>query len=129
VATGMGKEANKDLPTNVIRVGDSVSLDDAKFVALTLLRAGLDLKSIRRFQEGGGTKANLIEVGTDHSLLNSPSLSVSDVQNLEVLGEPLPLVIFCRAKNSFAIYIVRREIRVESRKMAQFWAQGWGKSL
>lgn len=82
VSTGKGKDVNKDLPTNAVWVGDSVSLDDAKFVALTLIRAGVDLKSVRRFVEGGGSKSNLIQVGTDHNLLNRPSLSVNDIQNL-----------------------------------------------
>ena len=90
VTTGKGKDINKDLPTNAVWVGDSVSLDDAKFVALTLVRAGVDLKSIRRFVEGGGSKANLIEIGTDHNLLNRPSLSVSDIQNLSSISRDIP---------------------------------------
>jgi hypothetical protein len=85
VRTGTGKDVNKDLPTNAIWVGDSVSSNDTKFVALTLVRAGVGIKSIRRFREGSGPKANLIEVGTDHNILNSPPLTVEEIQNLPPL--------------------------------------------
>jgi hypothetical protein len=85
VRTGNGIDANKDLPTNAIWVGDSVSSNDAKFVALTLVRAGVGIKSVRHFRDGGGPKANLIEVGTDQGVLNSPPLTVQEIQNLPLL--------------------------------------------
>lgn len=85
VQTGTGNQANRDLPTNAVWVGDSVSSNDAKFVALTLVRAGVGIKSVRRFRDGSGAKANLIEVGTDQGVLNKAPLTVQEIQNLPPL--------------------------------------------
>jgi hypothetical protein len=85
VTKGAGNDVNKDLPTNAIWVGDHVSPNDTKFVALTVVRAGVGIKSIRRFKDGSGAKANLIEVGTDHNILNNPPLTVEEIQNLPPL--------------------------------------------
>jgi len=82
VQTARGKDINKDLPTNRIWVGDSILLEDAKFVALTLTRAGVGIAAISRFCDGSGEKANWIEIGTDHKLINSRPLTVEDIQNL-----------------------------------------------
>jgi hypothetical protein len=70
------------LATNAMWVGDAVTLDNIKFVALTLVRAGVQLRSIRRFREGGGKKANLIEIGADPAFVNEPVLSVEQILNL-----------------------------------------------
>lgn len=79
--TARGKDINEDLPTNRIWVGDSIFLEDAKFVALTLTRAGVGIAAISRFCDGSGEKANWIEIGTDHKLINSRPLTVEDIQN------------------------------------------------
>jgi len=50
-----------------------------------VVRAGVGIKSIRRFKDGSGPKANLIEVGTDHNILNNPPLTVEEIQNLPPL--------------------------------------------
>jgi len=79
-----GNSKNK-LATNAIWVGDSVTLDNIKFVALTLVRAGVQLRSIRRFHDGGGKKANRIEIGADPELASTPVLSVEQIQSLTKL--------------------------------------------
>src|SRR5262249_29047478 len=67
--------AKNNLSTNSMWVGDSVTVDNIKFVALTLVRAGVQLRSIRRFRNGAGAKANLIEIGADAAMQNQPVLS------------------------------------------------------
>ena len=74
-----------DVPTNSVWIGDSVTLDQAKFVALTLLRAGVPLRAIRRFRDGSGPKALLIEIGSDRAVQNSPLLTVQQIQNMNEL--------------------------------------------
>ena len=68
-----------DLLTNAIWVGDKVALLDAQLVALTLMRAGVRLRSIRRFQHGGGSNARLVQVGADPARVAWPVLSAEDV--------------------------------------------------
>jgi hypothetical protein len=76
-----------DDPTNSIWAGDKVPLADVKFVALTLLRAGVQLHSVRRFQDGSGSKEYLIEIGADRKMDDASTLTV---QQIEDLNEPLP---------------------------------------
>jgi hypothetical protein len=79
-----GKSKNS-LATNAMWVGDSVSVDNIKFVALTLIRAGVQLRSIRRFKDGGGEKSNLIEVGADPATTEEPVVTVERIQGLTQL--------------------------------------------
>jgi hypothetical protein len=71
-----------DDPTNSVWVGDKVPLSDIKFVALTLLRAGVQLKGVRLFNEGSGPKAHLIEIGADRVLDHDPVLTVERIQSM-----------------------------------------------
>jgi hypothetical protein len=79
-----GKPKN-NLPTNSMWVGDSVSVDNIKFVALTLVRAGVQLRSIRRFRNGSKEKANLIEIGADPAMAEASVLAVEQIQSLTEL--------------------------------------------
>jgi len=76
-----------DDPTNSIWAGDKVPLADVRFVALTLLRAGVQLHAVRRFQKGSGSKEHLIEIGADRKMDDAATLTV---QQIEDLNEPLP---------------------------------------
>ena len=79
-----GKPKN-NLPTNSMWVGDSVSVDNIKFVALTLVRAGVQLRSIRRFRDGSKQKAYRIEIGADPAMADAPVLTVEQIQSLTEL--------------------------------------------
>ena len=74
-----------DDPTNSIWVGNAVPLSDVKFVALTLLRAGVQLRAVRRFHDSSGPKAHLIEIGADRDMDNAPVLTVEQIQNMSEL--------------------------------------------
>jgi hypothetical protein len=74
-----------DDPTNSVWVGDAVPLADVKFVALTLLRAGVQLRAVRRFHDGSGAKTHLIEIGADRAVDNSPVLTVEQIENMREL--------------------------------------------
>jgi hypothetical protein len=78
----IGRETNAAIPTNAIWVGGDVSLDQAKFVALTLMRAGVQIKVVRRLRDGTGDKANVIEVGSDGAFRDATPMSVDDVDKL-----------------------------------------------
>jgi hypothetical protein len=80
-------ERNPTLATNAVWVGNDVSVEKAKFVALTLIRAGVEIKSLRRLRDGIGTRANMIQVGSDITLRDLPSLSVSQVDKLQDLPQ------------------------------------------
>jgi hypothetical protein len=83
VQTGSGNPANTALPTNAIWVGDSVPADQVKFVALTLVRAGVGIVSIRRgFKNDSPAKAYTIEVGTDKALTGKPPMTVDEINSL-----------------------------------------------
>jgi len=85
VVEGRGNADNAAFATNAIWVGESVSLDQAKFVALTLLRAGVGIVAVRGFKTKSAAekeaKKNLIEVGTDQALKGS-ALTVDQINGL-----------------------------------------------
>ncbi len=69
------------VPTNAIWYGTPVSVDDAKLVALTLVRAGVQIKAIRPFADYSPRRdAPLIQVGGDVALINAPPLSVDGIR-------------------------------------------------
>jgi hypothetical protein len=84
--THLGNPANANLGTNAIWIGDSVTVDQAKFVALTVVRAGVKIVSIRRFGDGSGAKANRIEVGTDKAQLSDTPMEVSAIASLSAIS-------------------------------------------
>ncbi|MEM9906317.1 MAG: hypothetical protein AAF921_14965 [Cyanobacteria bacterium P01_D01_bin.44] len=72
-----------DRPTNAIWFGGGVSLEDVQLVALTLVRAGVQIESIRPFAEGDG-RAELIQVGTDARLDDTcEAWTVESIQQAE----------------------------------------------
>ena len=79
-------EKNPSLATNAVWVGDNVSLDQAKYVTLTLIRAGIQIRSLRRLRDSGsGPRSTLIEVGADAEVQNLPVLTAEDVQKMSSL--------------------------------------------
>lgn len=86
VETRAGNPANGSLPTNAIWIGDSVTVEQAKFVALTLVRAGVAIESIRRgFRESSAANKSLIEIGVDQSLLTLRPMTVDQINALKVI--------------------------------------------
>jgi hypothetical protein len=86
IESRVGNPANANLATNAIWVGDSVSLEQAKFVTLTLVRAGVGIVSLRRgFKINDQAKKALIEVGTDRSLVGAPPLTVEQINALTAI--------------------------------------------
>lgn len=74
------KNPINDLPTNAIWFGRLVNADDAKLTAFTLIRAGVEIKEIRRFKLGSPrADSSLIQVGSDPSLLNTRPLTVEEI--------------------------------------------------
>ena len=65
------KVALRPEPTNSIWVGDAVAVDEAKAIALTLVRAGAGIKAVRRFRSAGGAKSRLVQIGADWRILGS----------------------------------------------------------
>lgn len=78
-----GQPNLKNVPTNAIWFGSEVPIDDVKLVAYTLIRAGVDIKIIRPFRNPGGSKARLIQVGSDAQYQSSSPLSVNEIQQAE----------------------------------------------
>ena len=69
------------VPTNAIWYGSPVNIEDAKLVALTLVRAGIQIKAIRPFADYSPRRdVALIQVGGDVALLNSPAMSVDSIR-------------------------------------------------
>jgi hypothetical protein len=72
-----------DVPTNTIWYGSQVPRSDVLLVALTLMRAGIEMKAIEPFSSSTG-RATLIQVGADRTYQTRPALTVTQVQ--EQLG-------------------------------------------
>lgn len=71
----------QDIPTNSIWFGAAVPLDDAKLVAYTLIRAGVQIKAIRLFRNPTGNRARLIQVGADTAYEGKPALTVAEIRD------------------------------------------------
>jgi hypothetical protein len=76
------KEQINDLATNALWFGTQVNQEDAKLVAYTLIRAGIQFKGIRYFRPTS-PRANtaLIQIGSDPALVNKPALTVDEIRN------------------------------------------------
>ncbi|WJG08045.1 hypothetical protein [Aliiglaciecola sp. LCG003] len=70
----------KNAKTNAIWFGDQVDIEEVKYVALTLIRAGISITSIKPFS-GANRKVNIIEIGHDVDFENNTPLSVQQVVN------------------------------------------------
>jgi len=68
--------------TNQIWFGNEVRITDVKLVALSLIRAGVSLKSIRRFNNNDVKKNRLIQIGSSPNVLTNEVLSIDDVMSL-----------------------------------------------
>jgi len=90
----MPDESLKGQKTNSIWFGSNVSLKDCKIIALSLIRAGIEIKAIRPFkgsQTNPTYKANFVEIGGDGSLNNNAQpLTVAQIDNTKTF----PLVIY-----------------------------------
>ncbi|GAA0549573.1 hypothetical protein FHS83_001135 [Rhizomicrobium palustre] len=71
--------------TNAVWFGRDVPLAQVKQVALTLIAAGVSLKTIRQFSDPG-RKTSIIEVGADAAFVNAPQLSAEAVAAAESFG-------------------------------------------
>jgi hypothetical protein len=71
------------ISTNAVWFGSPVDVEDVKLVALTLIRAGVQIRAIRPIQDYIVNKRDLplIQVGADASILNDPPLSVAAIQS------------------------------------------------
>lgn len=87
VATVLGKlgfpfekaTAINAIPTNTIWFGNRVDVNDVKKIADALLRAGVNLRAIRRFHDGSDYKLKLVEVGASPSRIAGAVLQPKDV--------------------------------------------------
>jgi len=71
-----------DLPTNAIWFGENVELEEVKLVALTLMRAGIQIRAIERFKEPSGRKASLIQVGASRFVADDSVFTVEKLRTL-----------------------------------------------
>lgn len=72
---------SNDLTTNIIWFGDQVSLEDVRTVADALLKAGVQLRAIRRFHVGNDWRAKVIEVGASPQHVSGPTLTIAVVDS------------------------------------------------
>jgi hypothetical protein len=70
---------NPDLPTNAVWTAENVPPEQAKIVAYTLMRAGVEIRAIRTFS-GTGRKPNEIEIGADKAIAERPPLTFQQIQ-------------------------------------------------
>jgi hypothetical protein len=77
-----------DLPTNLIAFGNRLSPDEAKLVAYTLIRAGIEIRGMCRISNQ--SKASIIEVLADDRILNKTALTVEQIHNKTEFIQCLP---------------------------------------
>jgi hypothetical protein len=74
----------QNFKSNVIHFGDSVTIDEIQVIAYVMISAGLDIKEIAPSRYHAGWKYNSVEVGVDTTLLKNPSISYTDLNNLNL---------------------------------------------
>jgi hypothetical protein len=76
--------------TNAIWFGKDVPISDVKLVALTLVRAGVNLKTIRPFRKNHPAldRNLLIQVGTDEEYNGMPSMSIAEITKATAFTRP-----------------------------------------
>lgn len=88
VHPAQGGERNPNLKTNAVWAGENVPIVQVKFVTLTLMRAGLQIRAIRSFRSAAGgiaRKPDTIEIGADAQVQKDPPFSVEQVQAMTAL--------------------------------------------
>lgn len=70
--------------SNAVFYGDSVQVEDIQLVTYTLLKAGLPIKTIKPSKFASSWKARSIEIGTDTTLTNQPTLTLEEIINLSI---------------------------------------------
>jgi hypothetical protein len=76
---------NPNLATNAIWAADDVPIEQVKFVAYTLMRAGVEIRAIRTFS-GSGRKPHQIEIGADAAIVGLPPLTFDKIQEMQSLS-------------------------------------------
>ncbi len=75
-------EGLENYQSNAIFYGDSVRLEDIQIVAYTLLKEGLPIKVIRPSKFSNSWKSKSIEIGTDTTLFELPTLTEDEIKKL-----------------------------------------------
>jgi hypothetical protein len=71
--------AQYPLATNMISFGDQVELSDVKLVANAMLKGGVAIRAIRRFEKGSDWWAKVIEIGSSPAHTTGQVLTVKEV--------------------------------------------------
>lgn len=83
------KNPNQNIPTafqtNAIFCGSSVAFEDVKLVALTLLRAGVQLAAVQPLENSNG-RTFVIQIGSIYPAPRESSLSVEEIQRMNRCG-------------------------------------------
>jgi len=69
--------------TNSVWYGEEVPREAVKLIAYTLIRAGVKLRAVQSFDEPGGSKARLVQIGRDPAAVRDRRVTV---EGLEALG-------------------------------------------
>ena len=69
------------IPTNTVWFGDRVALQDVKTIADALLQAGVNVRAIRRFHDGGDWKAKVVEVGASPKRITGAAMQPKEVDS------------------------------------------------
>jgi len=76
-------EEYADFQSNAIYIGDSVSTEDVQIVGYTLLQHGLPIKVITSSKFADSWKSHSIEIGTDTTLVDLPTLTLENIRNFK----------------------------------------------
>jgi len=83
----VGKANLPDDQSNTIFVGEDVPERDIQIIALILIRAGVDLRSIQRVTYWPTEKRRIVQIGSSEITEGSPSIKVSQITNPKFLNE------------------------------------------
>ena len=71
---------NNDLPTNALWVGPKIPDEALRFVGIALLRAGAKISSISRIPNPTGSRASIIQIGSDPAFAGRAGMTLETIE-------------------------------------------------
>src|SRR5262249_5188106 len=75
----------RNIETNAVYIGSNIALNDVKVITLALIRAGFEIKEVRKFERAG--KENKIEIIGSMNVINKKPLPAKAIFDSKELSD------------------------------------------
>jgi len=88
----IGKANLKEIKTNAIFVGPNVPIKDIQGVVLILIRAGVEIKSIQRYNYWRSEKASMIQIGSSKQSIEKAAIGINEIASINKLEKLIEVI-------------------------------------